>query len=168
MMGDGAAPVGLLTTEEYQLLAAVPLQAAADIAAQRGDPQLFNDMPVMLALLAMVTKLTDNYLHGMAGFPQRSPDTTLEAAPVAVCALVFSESNLEPFEVETCLGALSVAYLQLLRQGVLGPQDAYVEKAYQSLLAGERTMALQFLKRATYAIAAAIDAWEAQQAAGAA
>lgn len=168
MMGDRAVPAGLLTTEEYQLLAAVPLQAAAEIAAQRGDPQLFNDMPVMLALLAMVTKLTDNYLHDKAVFPQRSPDSTLETAPVAVCALVFSESNLEASEVESCLGALSVAYLQLLRQGVLGPQEAYIEQAYQSLLAGERTLALQFLKRAAYAIAGAIDAWEADRAAGAA
>jgi branched-subunit amino acid transport protein AzlD len=98
---------------------------------------------------------------------QRSPDTTLEAAPVAACALVFSESNLEPSEVETCLKALSSAYLQLLVQGILGPQDAYVEKAFESLLAGNRVVALQFLKRAASAMAGAIDAWETGRVAGA-
>ncbi|HET7395705.1 MAG TPA: hypothetical protein VFK12_04650 [Gammaproteobacteria bacterium] len=166
-MSEPIVPEGMLTTEEYQLLAAVPLQAAAEIAAQRGDPQLFNDMPAMLALLAMVTTLTHTYLNRGEVFMQRSPDTTLEAAPVAACALVFSESNLEPSEVETCLKALSSAYLQLLVQGILGPQDAYVEKAFESLLAGNRVVALQFLKRAASAMAGAIDAWETGRVAGA-
>ncbi|MGH8371326.1 MAG: hypothetical protein ACRETO_01175 [Gammaproteobacteria bacterium] len=165
-MSELILPDGLLTTEEYRLLAAVPLQAAAEIAAQRGDPQLFNDMPTMLALLAMVTALTHAYLNRSSVFPQRSPDPALEAAPVAVCALVFSESNLEPSEVETCLRALSSAYLQLLRQGVLGPQEAYVEKAFESLLAGKRVTALQSLKQAAYAMTGAIDAWEAKQLSG--
>jgi hypothetical protein len=161
------AAEGMLTTEEYHLLAAVPLQAAAEIAAQRGDPHLFNDMPAMLALLAMVTTLTHAYLEGGQVFLRRSPASPLEAAPVAVCALVFSESNLEASEVETCLRALSTAYFQLLQEGVLGPQDAYVDKAFEALLAGDRVTALQFLKRATSAMASAIDAWEAGQAVGA-
>ncbi|MGH8399468.1 MAG: hypothetical protein ACRESU_00055 [Gammaproteobacteria bacterium] len=165
-MSTAVVPEGMLTTEEYQLLAAVPLQVAAEIAAQRGDPQLFNDMPAMLALLAMVTTLTHAYLNRQPVFTRRSPDTTLEAAPVAVCALVFSESNLEPSEVRACLEALSSAYLQLLRQGVLGPQDAYIEKAFESLLAGDRAIALQTLKRAAYATIRAIDAWEERRTAG--
>jgi hypothetical protein len=161
-MSELTVPEGMLTTQEYQLIAAVPLQAAAEIAAQRGDPQLFNDMPAMLALLVMVTTLTHTYLNRRPGFPQSSPDATLEAAPVAVCALVFSESNLEPSEVTVCLRALSSAYLQLLRQGVLGPQEAYAGKAFESLLAGDRVGALQSLKRAAYAMTAAVDAWEAR------
>jgi hypothetical protein len=164
-MGEPGVPEGMLTSEEYHLLAAVPLQAAAEIAAHRGDPQLFNDMPAMLALLAMVTTLAHAYLNRNPVFLRRSPDATLEAAPVAVCALVFSESNLEPSEVEACLRALSTAYLQLLVQGVLGPQDAYVDKAFDALLAGDRATALQFLKRAASAMAAAIDVWEAERAA---
>lgn len=159
------AAEGLLTSEEYHLLAAVPLQAAAEVAAGRGDPQLFNDMPVMLALLGTVTALVHAYLDRTPVFANRSPDSVLEAAPMAVCALVFSESNLDAPEVETCLRALSSAYLQLLKQGVLGPQEAYVEKAFDALLAGERTLALQNLKRGTYAMAGAVDAWEVRTAA---
>ena len=34
--------------------------------------------------------------------------------------------------------ALSSAYLQLLRQGILGPQEGMVEKGFAELLAGER------------------------------
>lgn len=164
-MLETTAPEGLLSSEEYQLLAAVPLQAAAEIAAQRGDPQLFNDMPVMLALLGAVTALTHAYLNREAVFPKRSPDRVLETAPMAVCALVFSESNLEPSEVGSCLDALSGGYLQLLRQGVLGPQEAYVEKAFDSLLMGDRVTALQALKQAVYAMAGAVDAWEGKRVA---
>ncbi|HET7922127.1 MAG TPA: hypothetical protein VFM15_05175 [Gammaproteobacteria bacterium] len=161
------APEGLLSTEEYQLLAAVPLQAAAEVAAQRGDPQLFNDMPVMLGLLGSVTALTHAYLGGESVFAHRSSDAALEATPTAVCALVFSESNLEPGEVQACLQALSSAYLHLLKQGVLGPQEAYVEQAYTHLLAGERLKALQALKRAIHAMAGTVDAWEQRRAAAA-
>ncbi|HET7650173.1 MAG TPA: hypothetical protein VFL15_05685 [Gammaproteobacteria bacterium] len=152
---------GMLTHDEYQLLAAVPLQAAAEVAAQRGDPQLFNDMAAMLALLAMVTTLTHAYLNRQPVFRERSPVSVLEAVPIAVCALVFSESNLEPREVQTCLRSLSSAYFQLLREGTLGPQDAYVEKAFEMLLAGDRVQALQGLKRGAVAMAHAVDAWEA-------
>ena len=34
----------MLTPAEYQLLAAPALQVAAEMAAQRGDPHLYNDM----------------------------------------------------------------------------------------------------------------------------
>ena len=161
-----AAPEGMLTTEEYHLLAAVPLQASAEIAAQRGDPHLFNDMPVMIALLATVTALTHIYLNSEPVFSARSEERVLEAAPIAVCALVFSESNLDPAEVQACLQALSSAYLQLLREGVVGAQEAYVEQAYDLLCTGERATALQTLKRAVYAMGRAIDAWEAAQSPG--
>ncbi|HEV2321494.1 MAG TPA: hypothetical protein VGT42_03955, partial [Gammaproteobacteria bacterium] len=121
-MSQEALPVaGMLTLAEYQVLAAPALQVAAEQAARRGDPHLFNDMPSMLALLGMVSALVHTYLEGKPG-PDASPREALEAAPLAVCALVFTESGLDAPTVEQCLRALSGAYLQLLRQGILGPQ----------------------------------------------
>lgn len=152
---------GMLTGEEYQLIAAVPLQAAAEVAAQRGDPDLFNDMPSMIALLATVTALTHEYLNRKPPlFARRSPDAVLEAAPLAVCALVLSESKMEPAVAQTCLRALSSAYFKLLQDGVLGPQEAYVDKAFEALNLGDRREALQLLKHASRAMAGAIDGWE--------
>ncbi len=156
---------GLLKPVEYELLAAPALQAAADVAAQRGDPHLYNDMASMLALLGTVTALTHAYLE--QGLPvEASPRAELERAPLAVCALVFTESGLEASEVERCLRALSRAYLQLLKDGVLGPQEALVEKGYAELMAGERPQALQSLRQATLAMAKAVDQWEAGRQAG--
>lgn len=156
-------PPGLLTPAEYQLLAAPALQVAAEMAAQRGNPHLHNDMPAMLALLGMVTALVHAYLADAAVSGEASSQQVLEAAPLAVSALVFTESGLEAGEVDACLKALSAAYLQLLRQGVLGPQEAYVEKAYGELSQGQRGAGIQSLKQASFAITRAVDAWEAAQ-----
>jgi len=154
---------GLLTPVEYQLLAAPALQAAADIAAQRGDPHLYNDMASMLALLGTVTALAHAYLQQPlpAGSSSRE---VLEVAPLSVCALVFTESGLEAPEVEQCLRALSQAYLKLLKEGVLGPQEGLVEKGFAELMAGDRANALQSLRLAAQAMTWAVDAWEAARA----
>jgi len=162
----GGPPPGMLTPVEYQLLAAPALQAAAELAAQRGDPHLYNDMASMLALLGMVSALVHAYLEDGAGSGDASPRLVLEAAPLAVCALVFTESGLEASQVDDCLRALSAAYLQLLRQGALGPQDAYVEKAYGELRSGQGPAGLQSLKRAASAMARAVDAWETRHGQG--
>ena len=161
-MNEAQEAAGLLTPAEYRLLAAPALQTAAELAAQRGDPHLYNDMASMLALLGMVSALVHAHLEqGVAG---ASPRAVLEAAPLAVCALVFTESGLEALEVGECLRALSAAYLQLLRQGALGPQDAYVDKAYHELHLGQVPAAMQNLKLAAHAMARAVDAWEARRA----
>lgn len=156
-----AAPEGLLTPAEYQLLAAPALEAAAQVAAERGDPHLYDDMASMLGLLGTVSCLTHAYLQ--APLPGASPRERLEAAPLAVCALVFTESKLAAPEVEQCLRALSAAYLKLLKQGILGPQEALVEQAYVELMEGKRPAGLQNLKRGILAMARAVDAWEAIQ-----
>lgn len=160
----GGIPPGMLTPVEYQLLAAPALQVAAELAAQRGDPHLYNDMASMLALLGMVSALVHAYLEDGSG--GASPRPELEAAPLAVCALVFTESGLEASRVDACLRALSTAYLQLLRQGALGPQDAYVEKAYGELKSGRGPAGLQSLKLAASAMARAVDAWEIRRGRG--
>jgi hypothetical protein len=90
----------------------------------------------------------------------------LEIAPLSICALVFTESGLEASEVQQCLRALSQAYLQLLKEGILGPQEGLVEKAFDELMAGDRTSALQSLRQAAQTMTRAIDAWEAGRVTG--
>ena len=161
MSGLGAI-AGLITPVEYELLAAPALQAAAEVAAQRGDPHLYNDMPCMLALLGTVTALTHAYLQQPLP-DEASQKASVESAPLAVCALVFTESGLEAPQVEQCLSALSRAYLLLLREGVLGPQESLVEKGFEQLMAGERPAALHSLHQGIQAMARAVDAWEASR-----
>jgi hypothetical protein len=152
----------LLTPVEYELLAAPALQAAAEVAAQRNDPHLYNDMASMLALLGTVTALTHAYLQQPLP-AESSPPEMLEIAPLSICALVFTGSGLEAAEVQQCLRALSQAYLKLLKEGVLGPQEGLVEKAFTELLAGDRAAAHQSLRLAAQAMTRAIDAWESSR-----
>jgi hypothetical protein len=158
-MSEATTIAGLITPVEYELLAAPALQAAAEVAAQRGDPHLYNDMPCMIALLGTVTALTHAYLQQPLPH-EASPQASLESAPLAVCALVFTESDLEAPQVEQCLRALSRAYLQLLREGVLGPQEGLVEKGFDQLMAGQRPAALHSLHQAIQTMARAVDSWE--------
>lgn len=162
-MSGQDASAGLITPTEYELLAAPALQAAAEVAAQRGDPHLYNDMPSMLALLGTVTALTHAYMQQdlPAGSSLRE---TLELAPLSICALVFTESGLEAPEVQACLRALSQAYLRLLKEGVLGPQEGLVERAFAELMAGDRVSAVQSLRQAAQAMSRAIDVWEVARA----
>ena len=46
-----------LLPEEYQQIVAPAMKAAADLAAARGDPYLFNDLPSMLTLMVLVLEL---------------------------------------------------------------------------------------------------------------
>lgn len=154
-------PEGLLSQEQYRLLAGPPLKVAAAVAASRNDPDLFHDMASMLALLAMVSALTrcyERYADEQAAIREQ-----LDSVPIAVCALVFSRSGLAPDEVKDCLEALPRAYQMLLAAGALGSQEAYVEQAFDSLVSGESASAERLLTQAAHAMVGAVDRWEWQR-----
>lgn len=153
---------GLLSPDEYPLLAGPPLKAASEVAASRGDPDLFNDMASMLALMAMVGALTRCYRARASTAAALREE--LDSIPVAVCALVFSRSGLSPDDVKDCLSALPEAYRMLREAGVLGPQDAYVEQAFAALEAGEPVAAHGLLLQAAVVMVEAVDRWEEQRA----
>jgi len=158
--GYAAETAARLTEKEYRLFAAPALKVAAEVAASRGDPDLYNDMASMLALMVMVSTLTQAYLSCRGQFPAASTVETLEAGPMTVCALVFTRSALGPAEVKNCLQALSAAYQMLLQEGVLGPQNAYVEKAFVELRAKRLAAAHRLLLQAAHAMVKAVDDWE--------
>ena len=149
---------GLLSPDEYQLLAGPALKAAAQVAAARGDPDLFRDMACMLALLATVTALTRCHQAGLPGTTAHRNE--LELIPIAVCALVFTRSELAPDEVRDCLAALPQAFQMLVEAGTLTPQDTGVAEAYTALTAGETERADRLLVQAASAMAGAVDRWE--------
>lgn len=163
---SAAGIVGWLTPEEYRLLVSPAVRAAAEAAARRGDPDLYHDMACMLALLATVSALVQAYEVCREQFPAASSPATLEQVPIAVCALVLSRSGLEPLQVAECLQALSTAHRTLLRAGILGPQDAYVEKAFMTLRQPGANRAHRRLLQAVYAMAKAVDEWERRRDAG--
>ena len=152
---------GLLSPDEYRLLAGPALKAAAQVAAARDNRDLFRDMASMLALLATVTALTRCYQAAGSDTPVYL--SRLESVPIAVCALVFTRSGLAPSEVRDCLAALPRAYQMLVEAGVLVPEDVHMKQAYAALVAGETERADQLLAQVGHAITNTVDRWEEQR-----
>ena len=150
-------PDGLLSPDEYRLLAAPALKAAAAVAASRNDPDLFHDMASMLALLAMVSTLVRCYRTRTAAAVSRDE---LKSVPLAVCALVFARSGLAAAQVRDCLAALPRAYRILREAGTLGPEDACIEQAFAAYMAEEAEQGDRLLMEAALAMVNAVDRWE--------
>jgi hypothetical protein len=148
-----------LPADEYHLIVSPVLQATAEIAAARGDPDLYNDMASMLALMALVQALGNCYLQ------QRADDTAavreaVEAAPTGACLMVLNRSELDADQIGDCIGALQAATRQLIEAHVLGHEQKLAHEAWQCLLDNDRAGAVTRLNRATVGIVTAIDQWE--------
>lgn len=154
-----SSEIDSLPATEYHLIVSPALQVAAELAATRGDPDLYNDMASMLALMALVQGLADCYLRGQtnnAGAIQMA----VEAAPVGACVMVLNRGELTQEQVNECVWALNAATRQLLESGVVGPERKLVEKAWMKLAEDDREEAGEWLKRAAAGIVSAIDQWE--------
>lgn len=151
-----------LSHEDYHRLVAPALKVCAELAAKRGDPVLYNDMPSMLALMALVGGLVECYRE-QRGTAQ--PET-LARTPLAACWMVLRESSLAEAQVDDCLHALELAHDQLERAGVLGAERELVARAWRDLEAGEGERASGVLQLAAAQVAEAIDQWEAERPEG--
>ena len=149
-----------LLPEEYQQVIAPALKAAADLAAARGDPYLFNDLPSMLTLMVLVKGFADRYQDQWGALGQASPRETFMQAPQAACVMVLTEYELDPESISHMQVALVKAFETLLNANVFGPESAQMEKAWQAQLQNKSELRDAHLRQAATITAAAIDAWE--------
>lgn len=159
-----SAADGLLP-EEYQAVIAPAMQAAAELAAARGDPYLYNDLACMLALMVLVRDLADLYQDQWGPLGQHSPPDVFAAAPSAACVMVLSEYEIETDSIRHMTTALERAAAQLTADGVFGPERVEVHKAWNAFLEDKRDSAQAYMRQAASRIANAVDAWEARRAA---
>ncbi len=121
-----------LADNEYHLIVAPVLQVAAELAAVRGDPELFNDMPSMLALKTLVKRLGQLYLA-------QHPDTdaslreAIESAPEGACAMALKRAELDEVQSTECMWSLNEAARQLEAAGVIGPEEELARDAWRQL-----------------------------------
>lgn len=154
-----------LAAGEYRFVVAPPLAAAAETAAERGDPQLFNDMASMLALSWMVEALVGRYREMVPAEQRTSTEQALDAAPLGACALVFTESDLDEDTVGECLGALRQAGRMLQADGVDRAGREALDEAWAALRDEQHEQAIEQLRECTRRMTDAIDAWEAARGA---
>lgn len=148
-----------LPDEQYHLLVAPVLEVTAKIAAARGDLDLYNDMPSMLALRTLVGDLVDLYLRD---HPDVSGETrtVLENAPESACLMPLQRGNLSDAQLADCVYALKAATDQLVDAGVLDGEREAVAEVWRLLTAGNRKAATERLQGIAIGIATDIDAWE--------
>lgn len=152
-----------LKPEEYQAVIGPSLHAAADIAAARGDPDLFNDLPSMLALMTLVRDLGDLYQHHWGAMGQLSAPEVFAAAPLAACLIVLQEQEVQKESVEPMIQALEQAYSMLRDQNLLGSERVAVQKAWDAYLDKNVDLAHSHMKQAARTVANIIDTWEVKK-----
>jgi hypothetical protein len=159
MVVDGLLP------EEYQAVVAPAMQAAAELAAARGDPYLYNDLACMLALMVMVRDLCDLYQDQWGALGQISAPAVFAAAPQAACVMVLSEYEVDPQSIQCMTAALAKAYAQLAADNVFGPERLEIQRAWDALNGHKPDSASAYMRQAAAMTAAAIDAWEGRRVA---
>ncbi len=152
-----------LLPEEYQAVVAPAMQAAAELAAARGDPYLYNDLACMLTLMVLVRDLADLYQDQWAALGQTSAPAIFAAAPVAAVVMVMTEYELEPSSIQSMTAALERAYQQIANDNVFGPERIQIQKAWDARIADKVDTANAFMRQAAAATAGAIDAWESHR-----
>jgi hypothetical protein len=153
-----------LLPEEYQAVIAPAMQAAAELAAARGDPYLYNDLACMLTLMVLVRDLADLYQDQWGALGQTSVPSLFAAAPQAACVMVMTEYEIEPSSIRSMTAALARAHEQISNDNVFGPERVQIQKAWAARNANNVDTANAFMRQAATATATAIDAWEARQA----
>ena len=159
---DGSAIAGLDATAYHRVVAPV-LQAAAELAAARNDPDLANDMASMLALRTLVGRFGSFYLEQNIDLDASSGEA-IRHAPDSACVLPLERMQLDVAQIRDCVWALGAASRQLLEAGVIGPEAERAREAWDALAGGNREAGMQALKLAAATLIAGIDRWERERA----
>jgi len=149
-----------LSPEEYQIIVAPSLKVSAELAASRGDPKLFQDLPSMLCLIYLVSSLKDFYIEEWAVLSGMSSEESLSNAPEAACMMVLTEGNVGKSELGPMMDALNRAYQQVSSDGVCDDADVDLRRAWECMKKSEHEQFLAQLEQAAKKFVMALDVWE--------
>lgn len=155
---DDQTELDALSATTYYAVVGPALKAAASVAARRGYPTLHDDLPCMIALIELVTRLADLYVEHD---PNQTERDTLAAAPLGAAAMVLREAEVDQSSIELMTDALANAHARVHQAAVIDDPRPTVAMAWSYLADAERDTADRYLQRSVLAIAEAIDTWEA-------
>lgn len=156
-------PDGALTPLEYNTLIGPPLKVCAALAASRGDQWLATDMPSMLALTHLITRLRALYSDEWGALGQASPPEVLDQALPGALTMVLREADFADEAIPECLDALSRAYSELLEAGVIPAQEPMLTAAWRGMTGSDMVTAETLLGAVAGNIVSAVDQWEQQR-----
>lgn len=149
-----------LSPEEYQMIVAPSLKVAAELAASRGDPTLYQDLPSMLCLIYLVSSLKDYYIDEWAVMSAMSSEASMQKAPEAACMMVLTEGNVEKSQLGKMMDALNRAYQQVVDAGITSEADADIKIAWEAMKHNEHEQFLLALEQAAKKFIAILNRWE--------
>ncbi|HIG80031.1 MAG TPA: hypothetical protein EYQ47_08690 [Cycloclasticus sp.] len=149
-----------LSPEEYQMIVAPSLKVSAELAASRGDPKLFQDLPSMLCLMYLVSSLKDYYIDEWALVSGMSNEESLHKAPEAACMMVLTEGNVAKSELGSMISALNRAYQQVKAEDVCIAADVDLKSAWEAMKKGEHEQFLVQLEQAAKKFVQSLNRWE--------
>ncbi|RLA24161.1 MAG: hypothetical protein DRQ61_01745 [Gammaproteobacteria bacterium] len=164
-MADDTLQENALNSTEYQMIVAPSLKVAAELAARRGDPTLQADLPVMLALIYLVTGLAGFYREEWADLSGGTNEKALKSAPMAACVMVLKQAGLDEVSTNQCQQALQGAYQQTLDAELGWTAEGHIETAWRHMTNDKRDLALASLNSAAEQLVAAIEIWESSRSA---
>ncbi|MGB8635512.1 MAG: hypothetical protein WCD66_02105 [Rhodanobacteraceae bacterium] len=151
-----------LEAGEYHLIVSPVLQVTAELAAVRGDPDLYNDMPSMLALKVLVDQFARLYVEDHDDVAEHTREAIASASDGA-CVMALQRGELDEAQTGECIWALNQACQQLRQAEVIGSEAEFARSAWQHLRNGSREQALAQLKLAAGGLVTAVDRWERQR-----
>ena len=149
-----------LSPEEYQMIVAPSLKVSAELAASRGDPKLFKDLPSMLCLVHLVTSLKDLYQDEWGVMTTMSSETSLEQAPEAACMMVLTEGNVDKSQLGLMIDSLTAAYQQVMTAGITEECDVDIKRAWEAMKGGEYEQFLALLEQSAKTFVMVLETWE--------
>jgi len=149
-----------LSPEEYQMIVAPSLKVAAELAASRGDPKLFQDMACMLCLIHMVSRLKNYYVDEWAVMSAMSSETSLQSAPDAACMMVLTEGNVDKGELSSMISSLNRAYELVVEADISKACDTDIKRAWDAMKKNDYEQFMALLEQSAKKFVLALDGWE--------
>ncbi|WP_348672331.1 hypothetical protein [uncultured Abyssibacter sp.] len=145
---------------EYRSIVAPSLKVCASLAASRNEPWLATDLPCMLALHHVVTKLLGIYSDEWGNLGDASSPEALEKMPDATLALVMQEAEFSREAVAECIDAVHRAYDMLLDARVIATTEPMLAAAWRAMTASDDISAEALIGAVAGNVVQAIDEWE--------
>ncbi|MGB0237891.1 MAG: hypothetical protein ACPG4B_04230 [Cycloclasticus sp.] len=149
-----------LSPEEYQIIIGPSLKVAAELAASRGDPTLFKDLPSMLCLMYLVNNLKDYYVDEWAMLNAMSSEASLQKAAEAACMMVLTEGNVDKAGLASMVSSLNRAYQQVEEAKITKDADVDIKRAWEAIKVSQHEQFLALLEQAAKKFVIAFDGWE--------
>ncbi len=149
-----------LSPEEYQMIVAPSLKVCAELAASRGDPTLFQDLPSMICLVHLVTRLKDYYIEEWVVLSATSSEASLQRVPEAACMMVLTEGNVAKDELSSMIDSLNKAYEMVKAAGIGVDADGDIQKAWGFMKKSKNEQFLALLEQVAKKFVIEIDGWE--------